>query len=306
MSLAKKLGELFLTGCLVVSGLVAGGCSNIYLPADKNLARQLEMDRTYQVYRQNFRFVDWNDLYLNDLPARRLMLPRDLERRIFDEAISRIENRANFESLVWHEAEELGITEKIGNAEPKELVVYAADILRSRMDYEYVDNPEGEFAKKFGLKLAKDRYFEIGKGDCDKFSVLMASIFEILKKKNNDPRIQNVYIITKSRCIEKELASHMWNQVVSLYREKILCSDIDNVSYDNSGNFNNSFVSRVKKPADVEVADFYYDCGDFRTAEALYRNLIYNKGIEKEHCEKKLHRIELARNNWDASKMHDN
>lgn len=305
MSLAKKLGELFLTGCLVVSGLAAGGCSNIYLPADKNLARQLEMDRTYQVYRQNFRIVDWNDLYLNDLPARRLMLPRDLERRIFDEALLRIENRANFESLVWQEAEKLGFREKIEGAEPKELVAYAADILRSRMDYEDVDNSKGEFAKKFGLKLAKDRYFEIGKGDCDKFSVLMASIFEILKKKNHDARSQNVYVTTKTRCIEKELASHMWNQVVILYREKIVCSDIDNVSYDNNRNFNSSFVSRVKKSADVEVADFYYDCGDSRVAEILYKTLVY-KGIEVEYCEKKLHRIELARNNWDASKMNDN
>lgn len=305
MSLAKKLGELFLTGCLAVSGLAAGGCSNIYLPADRNLARQLEMDRTYQVYRQNFRFVDWNDLYLEDLPARRLMLPRDLKRRIFDEALLRIGHKDNFESLVLEEAEKLGIAEKIGSANPKELIGYAADILRSRMDYEDVDNEKGEFARKFGLKLAKDRYFEIGKGDCDKFSALMASIFEVLKKKNHDSRSQNVYIIAKTRCIEKELASHMWNQVVILYREKILCSDIDNVSYNNNGNFNSSFVSRVKKPADVEVADFYYDSGDFRTAETLYRTLVY-KGIEVEYCEKKLHRIELARNNWDASKMHDN
>jgi len=303
MSLAKKLGELFLTGCLALASFSGGGCSNIYVPSDKNLARQLEMDRTYQVYRQNFRFVDWNDLYLDDLPKRKLMVSRDLKQIVSCDI--RLANRANFEKLVDDEIVKLGLEEKIKHAEPKQLIIYAADILRSRMDYEDVDNPEGEFAKKFGLKLAKDRYFELGKGDCDKYSLLMIPVFEILKSKNSDKRLDNVYMCTKHGCIEKELASHMWNRVIVLYPEKIACSDIDITAYDSNKSFNSSFVNRMTKPADVEVADFYFNCGDSRVAEILYKTLVY-KGVEVEHCEKKLHRIELARNNWDASKMHDN
>jgi hypothetical protein len=289
MSLAKKLGELFLTGCLALASFSGGGCSNIYLPSDKNLARQLEMDRTYQVYRQNFRFVDWNDLYLDDLPARRLMLPRDLGRMVSD--YCRIRNPTKFEALVGEEIEKLGLEEAVRNAEPKQLITYAADILCDRMEGADVDNPEGEFAKKFGVGLAHDKYFELGKGDCDKFAALMIPIFDILKRKNNDARNQNVYLSTKVGKRDSEPAGHMWNQVVALFPEKILCAEIDPICYDSKKSMNSFYTVNMRKPADVQVADFYFNCRDNRTARALYQNLIC-KEIEKEYCEKKLKIIE--------------
>lgn len=248
----KKLLEILLTGCLA-------GCSGYYYTRNTEPARE---ESTYDVYKENIDIVEWNKFDISDLPRRKIPLPSDLEGLIFNGVFRPvIKNPERFEMYILDEVEKLGLD--IKNADPKQLVCNASDIVKSKMDYAEVD--KDEWKNQYGWNLSHDEYFELRMGDCDIFSCVTQSVFEVLKRHNKDPRCQNVYLgLNSTFPLSKDINGHAWNFSVGVYPKKLIISDFDVTAYENRVEFGQVPIKAHLFPRSLRTnrARFFQRLGD--------------------------------------------
>jgi len=192
---------------------------------------------TFEIYQRNIFYQDFSKIKINK-SLDKTAIPEDVSREILiGDLITKFQDRKRFEKEVFLEAEKLGYTmDKIKSLDSRESVEAAVKIVSSRMTWEDVDDEESNFFKKNG-KLNIDNYFYLGRGDCDKYSLLTSCVFGIIKQQAG---IGNIHVLPFSLGGNPGL-KHVWNTVVFIEKDKITFSDIDAVQYDSKKSMDATF-----------------------------------------------------------------
>jgi hypothetical protein len=197
--------------------------------------RHAEISRqsTREIYGDNIVYKDFSDTVI---PRRRSPppIPKDLVRFInFTENLVRIENPERFKKEVFEQAKALGKSlEDIAIMSPRDVVHLVADITSRKMTYTNVDdNPQGQkFIKEHGKHLPHDRYFHLGKGDCDNYARIAQEIFGLFKKEN--PDLSGIHFASGYFLGGKKTEPHEYVSIIIPGEDSIICTMIDPTRYD--------------------------------------------------------------------------
>ncbi|MCK5322382.1 MAG: hypothetical protein KAJ47_03900 [Candidatus Aenigmarchaeota archaeon] len=199
---------------------------------------------TKEIYRDNLIYTDFKDLKIPRDEKFTHQIPKDMALHMISENRPHIEDIDRFSSKVFETANKLGYSKKdIKNMNPKEAIELSQKIVCENIKYYFVDDDK-EFKKCFEEEIPKfkwgyrtlphDRYFEIGLGDCDKYSALNTAVFDLLKKENR--HLKNVYVFEE---IGGTKERHSWNSVLYLKENKAYISHI------NPQDFNEDILYRI-------------------------------------------------------------
>lgn len=170
-------------------------------------------------------YFDFSKLEIAD--SEPVPVPYDIARRILAKAVSLRPEPEKFRKMVFGAAEKLGYGEdELGGLDAKVSIMLAVDIVAGRMEPFNVDF-DNDFLKKYGEHLSYYGYFEIGKGDCDKYSTTTIAVFNMFREIN--PRLSNVYMCDQ---VGGQMP-HSWNSVLVIEKDRIKVSYIDPIFYDN-------------------------------------------------------------------------
>ena len=134
------------------------------------------------------------------------------------------------------------------------------------------------FQLKNGEHLSADKYFKIGKGDCDKYASVLTAVFRVIKKIN--PNLKNIYISNNG--LGHYIKPHDWNSLVFLTPDKIILTHIDPTWYDNNGGLEGIRGYHVPQDDTELLARFYADIHDFDTSYQYYVRLLSQSSWEDE------------------------
>ncbi len=217
-----KLKNL-LTGILLAGSALAYGQA----PNDNyKKISELYGKRGERITYKDYSKIPWEQIDSNEIKI------KNLEDAFVE---PRIENKEGFRDSVFAEAEKLGYNEeKIKNLSAKESIDLSANILANRYKSFLVDD-DTSFTNKYGTNLPNDRYFNLGLGDCDKYSHSFIGVFNIFREINKN--LSNIYV-TEASGKENELdkTGHSWDLLMLFTKNSMFLSEIDPTFYDNVRN----------------------------------------------------------------------
>ena len=192
---------------------------------------KISKSKTKEIYGLNIEYKDFSELEIK--VQEEIPIPLDLAKFFLSPLHTpKIKDKDKFYSEILEQAEKIGYTkQKLQNLHPKQAIQVAVDITASKLEYLNVDLDK-KFIKKYGRNLPIEKYFELGKGDCDKYASITQAIFNYFRTFNQN--LKNVYIT--SNLLGGEIQPHSWNCVVVLEKNRIICSHIDPTFYDSTGN----------------------------------------------------------------------
>lgn len=235
----------------------------------------------YETYKDNIFYNDFFKVDFSSLPKAAVSLPSDIEDTLsfYDKYIYNVKDLSSFEKLIWKEAKKLKHDKKSAAALPaKEAIVLAADIVANRYTYFSVDTDK-EFLKKHGAFLPIDTYFNIGKGDCDKYADSFVFVFKAIKKVN--PNLKNIYVFYRG--FGGFSQAHAWNSLIFLREDSMTLSHIDPTAYDDdTKKLEGEKGYHVPKSRLEMLAKVYSAMGNFKTSKNYYEKYLNGlKSTEK-------------------------
>lgn len=247
--------------CLLSSSIFLGSLGVLgYAIRDeiKPAINRLTGEKTFDIYKNNIEYQNLSDIDFTSLPKKEIRLPYDLEYKIFYSFLNQptVSDEHKLEEMIFDEANKLGYTkDKITKLPAKSLIQLCADIIASRFKYHLVDN-DRDFIAEHGSFLHLEKYFELGLGDCDKYSDAFTFTFRTMKKIN--PNLTNVYA---SSCALTDwggnILPHQWNAIITVTTDKIIISHIDPTFYD-AGNKLEAEIGYHVPEDKLEFLDRFY------------------------------------------------
>ncbi len=224
--------------------------------------------RTYDIYGERIFYQDFSKIDFSSVEKEKeLVVPWDLG---FILEHPKIKDKEKLEGLVFEEARKLGYTkESISKLSIKDAILLSVEVVASRINYYDVDHDK-KFIKEHGAFLPIDVYFELGKGDCDKYASAVIAVFDVFKDLNKN--LKNVYITNSG--IGHIPQPHDWNAIIILYENKIVVSHIDPTFYDNGGKLEGEKGFHIPENNLEFLARFYSDILDFKAGSIYYSKLL--------------------------------
>jgi hypothetical protein len=179
-----------------------------------------------ELYGDNVNYYDFGKLDFSG-NEEIVELPKDLVKMMALRNMGpRIRNPDKFRSQVLETASSIGYKEEdFKNLVARAAIMAAVKIVDKKIKYFDVDG-DANFTKKYGEHLPHDEYFDIGEGDCDKYSALTQAIFQMIKEGN--PHLNNVYVASS---IFGNPQLHEWNTVFVARKDRLDFSQIDPTRY---------------------------------------------------------------------------
>jgi len=193
-------------------------------------------------------YSDFSEIDFDSIPIEKIKLPSDLgglDRHLlhgksYGGFKPKISNAETLKKLIFAEASKLDYDiKRISALSAKDAIMLSVEIVASRMKYHLVDS-DHDFIVKHGSHLPIDEYFELGLGDCDKYSGALMAVFELIKKNNSN--LENVYV---TRDLGGLSIPHSWNNITLLTKDKVILTHIDPTFYDNGGELEAKRVTHI-------------------------------------------------------------
>jgi len=224
-------------------------------------------------------YCDFPEIDFGSLPAEKVDVPDDLTslkrfQKNNGQEFSyywnpRMSSPKTLEKLALAEASKLGHDlEGISTLSAKDAIMLGVEIVASRMEYAYVDEDE-DFIAKHGKVLPIDKYFELGKGDCDKYSAALISVFRLIKKHN--PNLRNVYMARDLGGIDP---GHSWNNIIFLTKDGIILTHIDPTWYDGGDDLEAKRGVHIPEKDKELFAQFYSKVGNYQKSYDFYSQIL--------------------------------
>ncbi len=228
----------------------------------------------------NVKYVSFEEPLFDSIIKESNEIPEQIKRKIkYRDSYTLIRDKEQFNKNVFNEALKLGYNkEKISQAKPKEAIQLTVEVVSEKMSYYDVDNdPSFDKLRKDEL-FPEDDLFSKGVGDCDKYSKLTTSVFNILKDVN--PNLKNIYLIDEE-VAGGRILGHSWNAIIFSSNNSIYVSHIDPTFYDNKGELQAKKDYHIAENELEFLAEFYKDIGDFETSININKELL-NQIADKE------------------------
>ncbi len=265
-----------LAGLLILAGL-SSGCGSqkdsLTEKAEECIPSQKKEESLYSYYRENIFYKDLSKIDFNEWTEYPKKIPES-----FLDALKNpiIKDKETFQQLVLDEALKLGYAkEEICKLDAYPSIKLAVEITANRIAYVDVDN-DPEFLKQYsksGFDLGHDELFRIGKGDCDKYTMITVGILNFFKELN--PNLAHLYFSDNFGINEEKMSfRHQWTSIICMYKNKIILSQIDPTFYDNGDKLEAKIGWHVPKDEDNVRALFYTNMGEYDAAFSIYQKAL--------------------------------
>ena len=187
--------------------------------------------KTYEVYGDHIIYFDFSKLSKKNIPQENITLPHNLKKFMSEKGYSIAEksNDKKVEELVWIEAKKQGHNKRtVAKLGTIEALMLGVKIVTDKIEYVDVDSDKA-FIAKHGADLSLEKYFEMGKGDCERYTLLFKKTINSFKKLN--PNLKNIYVSGSK--VGGYVRLHEWNSVIIAQKDALLVSHIDLTYYDN-------------------------------------------------------------------------
>lgn len=226
---------------------------------------------TYQKYAKNVIYCDFSQLSDNLDLATKTDLPFDLLDH-YKSSRPKVENRSKFEAEFWQVAQELKITQdQFKTSNYQQALLDIVNIIGRRITYFEVDL-DPDFIKTNGAHLPIDRYFYLGRGDCDKYRDLVIAAFDLIKPLN--PNLVNVYLLDQN--LGGNIQPHAWVAVLIAQSDRLIVSHIDPTFYDNGSNLEADTDYHVTLQPNIFLSKFYYEIDDYNASYSILEDELNN------------------------------
>ncbi len=234
--------------------------------AQQQFSQQLQTKLSEHYSLDNIVLTDLASASFRKVSSKSIPLTSDLARKLkWERSLYDIKDPGKFEALVLKTASELGIEkEVIGYASALELLDLTVGIVCKRMNYFEVDD-DTEFKAKYGENLPLDVYFELGLGDCDKYTALAIRVFDVLKKYNSSA--VNIHLGSDNFVGCNDV--HAWNVVILVLPDRVELVNIDITHYDQGTDLE---TDRIYYNFNYSRAFFFSYLGDYSLAAKLFED----------------------------------